>query len=174
MLKKTLCMVMAVMSLIGMFSVSAVACDKDVSDLPIGYFNIAYGNRYVFFASDGGSYIRPLELPRDTVVNLDNYIPEKPGYTFEGWFSDPRTKEQRVTEVTLSENIVVFAKWEMNDGLSKELIESGVLARVVIGNNVVLQTKNETLVAPVTDLWVQQNARLEALMKLYNEKFNKE
>ena len=76
--------------------------------------------------------------------------------------------------MTLSENIVVFAKWKMNDGLSKELIESGVLARVVIGNNVVLQTKNETLVAPVTDLWVQQNARLEALMKLYNEKFNKE
>ena len=30
MLKKTLCMVMAVMSLIGMFTVSAVACDKDV------------------------------------------------------------------------------------------------------------------------------------------------
>ena len=32
MLKKTLCMVMAVVSLIGMFTVSAIACDKDVSD----------------------------------------------------------------------------------------------------------------------------------------------
>lgn len=75
--------------------------------------------------------------------------------------------------MNLNENIVVFAKWKLKDGLSKELAESGVIARVVIGNNVVLQTENETLVAPVTDLWVQQNARLEALMKLYNEKFNK-
>lgn len=174
MLKKLLCMVMAVTMLASIFAVGASAHDKKVEDLPIGYFNIVYGNRYVFFSSDGGSYIRPLELKRGTEVNLDNYIPEKAGYTFEGWYSDPRTKVERVTNVKLDENIVVFAKWKINDGLSKELAESGVLARVVIGNNVVLQTKNETLVAPVTDLWVQQNARLEALMKVYNEKFNKE
>ena len=173
MLKKLLCMVMALTMLAGAFTVSASACNKEVEDLPIGYLNIAYGNRYVFFASDGGSYIRPLELARGSEVNLDNYIPEKAGYTFEGWYSDPRTKVERVTTVELNENIVVFAKWKMKDGLSKELAENGVLARVVIGNNVVLQTENETLVAPVTDLWVQQNARLEALMKLYNEKFNK-
>jgi hypothetical protein len=45
----------------------------------------------------------------------------------------------------------------------------------IIGNHVVLLTaKGETLIAPVTDLWVQQNARLEAMMKLYNQKFNKQ
>ena len=79
-----------------------------------------------------------------------------------------------MTEITLDENSVVWAKWKIKDGLSEQQIDSGIVAREVIGNHVVLLTANgETLIAPVTDLWVQQNARLEAMMKLYNQKFNK-
>ena len=80
-----------------------------------------------------------------------------------------------MTEITLDENSVVWAKWKIKDGLSQEQIDRGIVARKVIGNHVVLLTaKGETLIAPVTDLWVQQNARLEAMMKLYNQKFNKQ
>ena len=59
--------------------------------------------------------------------------------------------------------------------LHKVFKSCGIVAREVIGNYVVIQTaKDETLIAPVTDLWVQQNARLEYFMKLYNQKFNKQ
>ena len=171
MTKKILCLVMAVMMLAG---TTVFACDT-TEDLPIGYYNIVYANRYLFFATDGGSTFRPLELPRGTKVNLNDYIPTKEGYEFEGWYTTPREQVERLTEITLDENSVVWAKWKIKDGLSQEQIDRGIVAREVIGNHVVLLTaKGETLIAPVTDLWVQQNARLEAMMKLYNQKFNKQ
>ena len=171
MTKKILCLVMAVMMLAG---TTVFACDT-TEDLPIGYYNIVYANRYLFFATDGGSTFRPLELPRGTKVNLNDYIPTKEGYEFEGWYTTPREQVERLTEITLDENSVVWAKWKIKDGLSEQQIDSGIVAREVIGNHVVLLTvEDKTLIAPVTDLWVQQNARLEAMMKLYNQKFNKQ
>jgi uncharacterized repeat protein (TIGR02543 family) len=171
MTKKILCLVMAVMMLAG---TTVFACDT-TEDLPIGYYNIVYATRYLFFATDGGSTFRPLELPRGTKVNLNDYIPTKEGYEFEGWYTTPREQVERLTEITLDENSVVWAKWKIKDGLSQEQIDRGIVAREVIGNHVVLLTaEDKTLIAPVTDLWVQQNARLEAMMKLYNQKFNKQ
>ena len=58
MTKKILCLVMAVMMLAG---TTVFACETN--DLPIGYYNIVYANRYLFFATDGGSSFKPLELP---------------------------------------------------------------------------------------------------------------
>ena len=81
MTKRFLCLVMAFMMLAG---TTAFACDT-TENLPIGYYNIVYANRYLFFATDGGSTFRPLELPRGTQVNLNDYIPTKEGYEFEGW-----------------------------------------------------------------------------------------
>ena len=52
-------------------SVTAVTASAN-EDLPIGYFNIAYPNRSVIFASDGGSYIKPVEQPYGTSLNIDN------------------------------------------------------------------------------------------------------
>lgn len=125
----------------------------------------------VIFASDGGSYIRPIEKTIGTTVNLYEYIPTKEGYIFDGWYSDPRTKERRVTEVTLNENIVVFAKW-IDDGTPKAVPEAPVIASteeiLAYGNYV-----DEATGVPVTALWVQQNARLNELMQIYNQNFNK-
>ncbi len=169
MAKKILCLLMAVLMLAG---TTVFACEKD--GLPVGYYNIVYANRYLFFATDGGSTFRPLELPRGTKVNLNNYIPTKAGYEFDGWYSSPREQVERLTEITLDENSVVWAKWKIKEGLSEQQVDSEIVARVVIDNYVVIQTaKGETLITPVTDLWVQQNERLEYLMKRYNEKFKK-
>ena len=169
MTKKILCLVMAVMMLAG---TTVFACDT-TEDLPIGYYNIVYANRYLFFATDGGSSFRPLELPRGTKVNLNDYIPTKDGYEFDGWYSSPREQVERLSEITLDENSVVWAKWKIKDSLSKKQIENGIVSREVIGNYVVIQTaKDETLIAPVTDLWIERNKRLEQLMKIYNQKFN--
>ena len=161
---------MAVMMLAG---TTVFACETN--DLPIGYYNIVYANRYLFFATDGGSSFKPLELPRGTKVNLNDYIPTKDGYEFDGWYTTPREQVERITEITLNNNAVVWAKWKLKDGLSQEQIDAGIVVREVIGNHVVLLiAKGETLIAPVTDLWVQQNERLEYFMKLYNQKFNKQ
>ncbi len=168
MTRKILCLVMAVLMFGGTFTVSA---NCSTEDLPIGYYNIVYANRYVFFASDGGTYIRPLELPRGTAVNLNEYVPTKNGYIFDGWYSDPRTKVERVNEIVLNENITVYAKW-LDDGTSKQTEDT----RIYATNKEIMQYGNhidEKTGVSVTALWVQQNERLQALMKLYNEKFNK-
>ena len=151
----------------GAINVSAA----DETNLPIGYWNIAEPYRYVIFASDGGSYIRPIEKTIGTTVNLYEYVPTKEGYIFDGWYSDPRPKEQQVTEVTLNENIVVFAKW-IDDGTPKAAPEVPVIASteeiLAYGNYI-----DEATGVPVTALWVQQNARLNELMQIYNQNFNK-
>lgn len=72
--------------------------------------------------------------------------------------------------VTLTENIVLYAKW-LDDGTPKSAPEMPDIATdeeiMQYGNYV-----DEITGVPVTAIWVQQNARLEALMKLCNEKFN--
>ena len=127
--------------------------------------------RTVIFASDGGTYIHPVQQEIGTVICLDEYVPTKDGYIFDGWYSDPRTKEQQVTEVTLNENIVVFAKW-IDDGMPKAAPEVPVIASteeiLAYGNYI-----DEATGVPVTALWVQQNARLNELMQIYNQNFNK-
>lgn len=127
--------------------------------------------RMVIFASDGGTYIHPAQQEIGTVICLDEYVPVKEGYIFDGWYSDPRTKEQKVTEVTLNENIVVFAKW-IDGGTPKAAPEVPVIASteeiLAYGNYI-----DEATGVPVTALWVQQNARLNELMQIYNQNFNK-
>ena len=97
--------------------------------------------------------------------------PTKDGYIFDGWYADPRTKVEKISKVTLTENIVVYAKW-IDDGSVKQN-DNIVIKRTVTDSSVILETTSGTVEAPVTQLWIQQNARLEALMKLKNEHFNK-
>ncbi len=139
-------------------------------DLPIGYWNIAEPYRYLTFATDGGSFIKTLEKPIGEFVSLESYVPTKEGYIFDGWYSDARTKQNRVYEVTLTENIVIFAKW-LDDGTPKPqkpepiyLTDEQALA---YGNY-----RDTKTGVPVTRLWVQQNARLQELMAEYNAKFS--
>lgn len=164
-IKKLLALVLALLTVGGTGLVNA-----DGTDYPIGYYNIVYANRYLIFAADEGSYIKTLELPVGTVVDVNNYVPTKVGYIFDGWYSDPRTKELRVGTITLAENITVYAKW-IDDGTPKlasvphdyatnaEIMQYGNYIDAVTG-------------APVTALWMEQRARLDALMQEYDAKFN--
>lgn len=157
--RKILCLAMVLVMLAG---TTSLACNATVSAQ----------SGYLFFATDGGSNLGHLKLPYGTRVNLDNYIPVKPGYDSDGWYAAPSGQTQRLTEVTLNENKIVWAKWKVKSGLSKQQVESSIVAREVIGNYVVIQTANgKTLIVPVSDRWVEQNARLEAMMEVYREKF---
>ena len=70
------------------------------------------GTRTLTFACDGGSYIRPITRKLGETIDLAGYVPEKQGYIFKGWYEDPRTKENEVTEYTFNGNGVLYAKWE--------------------------------------------------------------
>ncbi len=70
------------------------------------------GERTLIFATDGGSDILPLTTKYGDKVSLDNVIPTKQGFAFKGWYTDPRTKQNRVTEITMTENITLYARWE--------------------------------------------------------------
>ena len=72
------------------------------------------GNVTLQFASDGGSFIRPITKRYGEIISLENYIPTKYGYTFGGWFTDPRTKQNQVTTFKFTKPDVLYAKWEKN------------------------------------------------------------
>ena len=81
------------------------------------------------FASDGGNFIRPITKRYGESISLESYIPTKYGYTFAGWFTDPRTKQNQVTTFKFTKPDVLYAKWEKNqeepinsndEGISKD------------------------------------------------------
>ena len=72
------------------------------------------GNVTLQFASDGGSFIRPITKSYGESISLESYVPTKYGYTFKGWFTDPRTKQNQVTTFKFTMPDVLYAKWEKN------------------------------------------------------------
>lgn len=72
------------------------------------------GTRTLKFATDDGSYISPVIRKYGETISLEEYVPQKMGYIFKGWYSDVRDKENRVTEYTFTEDDVLYAKWEAN------------------------------------------------------------
>ena len=72
------------------------------------------GNVTLTFASGGGSFIRPITKRYGDSSSLESYIPTKYGYTFKGWFTDPRTKQNQVTTFKFTKPDVLYAKWEKN------------------------------------------------------------
>ena len=72
------------------------------------------GNVTLQFASDGGSFIRPITKRYGESISLESYVPTKYGYTFKGWFTDPRTKQNQVTTFKFTKPDVLYAKWEKN------------------------------------------------------------
>ena len=72
------------------------------------------GNATLNFASDGGSFIRPITKRYGETISLERCVPIKYGYTFAGWFTDPRTKKNQVTTFNFTKPDVLYAKWEKN------------------------------------------------------------
>lgn len=161
--KKLLTAVSAVM--LTLICVTNVSASTD-------YFEGHWGldtERTLYFGTENGSYIKPITATVGTTISLADIIPEKSGCIFDGWYSDPRTKENRVTEFTFNENDVVYAKW-LDDGTPKEAVDTRVYATtaeiLAYGSYI-----DEKTGVPVTALWVAQNNRLNELMEIYNENF---
>ena len=111
--KKVLCTAMAVTTLLSQTASAApwqMRRNQLIFDSEIGFF----GNVTLQFASDGGSFIRPITKRYGESISLESYIPTKYGYTFKGWFTDPRTKQNQITTFKFTKPDVLYAKWEKN------------------------------------------------------------
>ena len=63
------------------------------------------------FDTNGGSKIDTVTEWEYSTIDLDEYVPEKEGYKFVGWYADEDlTKE--IDEVYLTQDTTVYAKWE--------------------------------------------------------------
>ena len=104
---------------------------------------------------------------------LAEFIPTRYGYDFDGWYSDPQTKENRVTNFTFNESDTVYAKWIPNGMM---IYNAPAVQRVYATDDEILAFDNyidEKTGVPVTAQWVKQNKRLNELMEIHNEKFCK-
>ena len=111
--KKVLCTAMAVTILLTQTASAApwqMRRNQLIFDSEIGFI----GNVTLTFASDGGSFIRSITKRYGESLCLESYIPTKYGYTFKGWFTDPRTKQNQVTTFKFTKPDVLYAKWEKN------------------------------------------------------------
>ena len=111
--KKVLCTAMAVTILLTQTASAApwqMRRNQLIYDGEIEFL----GNVTLQFASDGGSFIRPITKRYGESISLENYVPTKYGYTFKGWFTDPRTKQNQVTTFKFTKPDVLYAKWQPN------------------------------------------------------------
>ena len=111
--KKVLCTAMAVTILLTQTASAApwqMRRNQLIFDSEIEFI----GNVTLQFASDGGSFIRPITKRYGESISLESYIPTKCGYTFKGWFTDPRTKQNQVTTFKFTKPDVLYAKWKKN------------------------------------------------------------
>ena len=111
--KKVLCTAIAVAILLTQTASAApwqMRRNQLIFDSEIGF----YGNVTLQFASDGGSFIRPITKRYGESISLESYIPTKYGYTFAGWFTEPRTKQNQVTTFKFTKPDVLYAKWKPN------------------------------------------------------------
>ena len=113
--KKVLCTALAVTLLITT-TASATAKPWWLSKYRVTFDNEhgIVGNVTLRFASDGGSFIRPITKRYGENISLESYVPTKYGYTFAGCFTDPRTKQNQITTFKFTKHDVLYAKWEPN------------------------------------------------------------
>lgn len=63
------------------------------------------------FDTNGGSDIDTVTEWEYSTIDLDEYVPEKEGYKFAGWYAD-KDFDKKIDEVYLTQDTTVYAKWE--------------------------------------------------------------
>ena len=63
------------------------------------------------FDTNGGSKINTVTEWEYSTIDLDEYVPEKEGYKFVGWYAD-KDFDKKIDEVYLTKDTTVYAKWE--------------------------------------------------------------
>lgn len=67
------------------------------------------------FNVNGGSKLSSVTVKENTVIKLSEYTTSRTGYTFKGWYTDSALTD-KVTSITMTGDMTVYAKWEKNSG----------------------------------------------------------
>ncbi|MFF2876518.1 InlB B-repeat-containing protein [Gottfriedia sp. NPDC057991] len=96
------------------------------------------------YVSNGGSTVPAQTANYNSVVNLPK--PTKTGYTFAGWYKDATLKTPVGNSVTLTSNITLYAKWNINTYTVKFNSNGGssVTSKTAIYNATISQPKSPT------------------------------
>jgi len=152
--KKVLCTALAVTMLLTT-TASATAKPWWLSKYRVTFDNELgiVGNVTLTFASDGGSFIRPITKRYGESISLESCVPTKYGYTFKGWFTDPRIKQNQVTTFKFTKPDVLYAKWERNENeiinLDDEIIEKDtcyLTDEEIAKRNEIIEEKNKAYI----------------------------
>ena len=74
----------------------------------------AAGDCTLYFETNGGSQIVPVQANQNATINLTPYVPTREGYTFTGWYADAALRDQ-VTSVRLTGDMTVYAGWKRTE-----------------------------------------------------------
>lgn len=79
----------------------------EVQEVPVALHTITFDTK-------GGSDIEPVSYPVGSVI-AKPADPTKPGYTFDGWYSDPDLTQVFSFTTMPDEDITIYAKWRANE-----------------------------------------------------------
>ncbi len=68
----------------------------------------------LYFETLGGTKLEALQKPIGAIIDLKDYIPEKEGFVFAGWYLDEDLTDKAIA-VKMTNNITVYAKWEVKE-----------------------------------------------------------
>lgn len=77
--------------------------EKQQPPKPVNYFTLT-------FDTDKAEEIKPITKEENSIIDLNQYLPKKEGYIFDGWYKDKELKE-KITQVKLTKDMTVYAKW---------------------------------------------------------------
>ena len=70
-------------------------------------------DRTLSFETNGGSSIPAVREPYGTLIDLNDYLTERSGYSFTGWYSD-RALTHRISSIELTGSTTVYAGWKLS------------------------------------------------------------
>lgn len=77
---------------------------KSTADTAEEYYTVS-------FDSQGGTKIAELEITANTGFDRFQYLPEKAGYAFGGWYTDKDCKNRFLSNTLVTEDITLYAYW---------------------------------------------------------------
>ncbi|PEJ58265.1 hypothetical protein CN692_08265 [Bacillus sp. AFS002410] len=119
------------------------ATDKVTNDTTL-YAKWQINSYKVSYVSNGGSTVPTQTANYNSVVNLPK--PTKTGYAFAGWYKDASLKTPVGNSVTLTNNITLYAKWNINTYTVKFNSNGGssVASKTATYNGAISQPKSPT------------------------------
>ncbi|MCF0260783.1 MAG: InlB B-repeat-containing protein, partial [Erysipelotrichaceae bacterium] len=85
------------------------------SEKDAGWWSPARNTSVLSFHSNGGTEFPSLAKDKGSIIDITEYIPEKDGHTFKGWFTDEKCRKKANDQIALKTNTALYAGWEIQE-----------------------------------------------------------